>query len=75
MKEKERVRVNFNLPSDLVEQIKIYANELGINTTSAYTVLLKQALEQQSMLREMPKLINTLTDMKNNALDKDKTGR
>lgn len=42
-------RVNINLPSNLVERVKEYAYSLGINTTSAYIVLLNQALDQKDI--------------------------
>lgn len=68
---RELTRINMNLPVDLVEQVKKYASEFGINTTSAFTILVKNALEQQNMLREMPKLINTISELKDIAIEKE----
>lgn len=39
-------RVNINMPLTLHERIKEYAENLGINVTSAYIVLLNQLLER-----------------------------
>lgn len=56
-------RVNINLPTSLVEKVKEYANQLGVNTTSAYIFLLNQALNQKdsiaglSILAELSKKI------------------
>ena len=59
------VRVNMNLPSHIVERIKEYADSLGINVTSAYIVLLNQALEQKDMLLQLPMLMSSFNDIKN----------
>ena len=50
-------RVNMNLPSHIVERVKEYADDLGINVTSAYIVLLNQALEQKSTINQLPLII------------------
>ena len=44
------------MPENIVEQVKDYADELGINVTSAYTVLLNQALSQRDILNNLPEL-------------------
>lgn len=43
----ELKRVNMNLPSDLVQRVVSYGESMGLNTTSAYIVLLNQALDQK----------------------------
>lgn len=53
----ELTRVNINLPTSLVEDIKEYADSIGINTTSAYIVLLNQALEYKTVMASMPVLL------------------
>lgn len=58
-------RVNINLPINIIEQVKTYADELGINTTSAYILLLNQALEYKEIMKQMPTLITLYSDMKN----------
>ena len=39
----ELVRVNINIPVNVVFRVKEYAESLGINVTSAYIVLLNQS--------------------------------
>ncbi len=63
------VRVNINLPSRIVEKVKAYADSLGINTTSAYIVLLNQALEQKDAMQQLPLLYKAVEMAK----DLDKT--
>lgn len=60
----ELTRVNINLPTTVVEKVKEYADNLGINTTSAYIVLLNQALEQKSMIENLPFLLQTANELK-----------
>ena len=58
-KEKSNVelkRVNINLPTNLVDRVKEYADNLGVNTTSAYVFLLNQALNQLDQIQYMPVL-------------------
>lgn len=59
----ELVRVNMNLPSNIVNQVKEYADNLGINVTSAYIILLNQALEQKNMIVQLPTLLNILSGL------------
>ena len=70
-------RVNINLPKDLVESVKEYANEIGVNVTTAYIFLLKQALQQNNTMKNLPALLSlfsqlkTLDDLKNQKLTDD----
>ena len=50
--------MSFNVPKKLAERVENYAKELGLNKTSAYIVLLNQALTQNDMQRNMPELVN-----------------
>lgn len=52
----ELKRIAFNLPVNLVERVQEYANNLGINVTSAVIVLLNQALEQNETMSKLPLL-------------------
>lgn len=52
----ELKRVNINLPINLIERVKDYADNLGLNTTSAYIVLLNQALEQKQSIQGLTAL-------------------
>ena len=54
----ELKRVNINLPITLIERVKDYADNLGLNTTSAYIVLLNQALDQKQSLNSLPAIID-----------------
>lgn len=56
-------RVNINLPSNLVERVKNYACSLGINTTSAYIVLLNEALDQKESVNSLPLIIQAYQDI------------
>ena len=57
-------RVSINLPSNIVTRVKEYADNLGINNTSAYIVLLNQALEQTDMLKQLPAMYGLLNEVK-----------
>ena len=57
-------RVNMNLPTKIVEEVKEYAEELGLPVTQAYTLLLNQALEQKDLIKNMPKILNTINELK-----------
>lgn len=68
----ELVRVSINLPSSIVEKVKEYGDNLGINTTSAYIVLLNQALEQKDMLNQLPNIMTTISTMQKMSTKEDK---
>ena len=55
----ELIRVNLNLPKQLTERVENYAKEMGLNKTSAYIVLLNQALTQIEMQKNVPELVNS----------------
>lgn len=61
-------RVNLNLPVHIIEKVKTYANELGINSTSAYIVLLNQALDQRATVDFLPLLGTMYADARNAGL-------
>lgn len=61
----ELKRVNMNLPINLIERVKEYADSLGINTTSAYIVLLNQALNQTQSVNSMPIILDMYSKMMN----------
>lgn len=75
-KNTELKRVNINLPLSIIEKVKDYADSLGINSTSAYIVLLNQALEQKDMVNNLPlmfTMINELTTLENKKSKLDNT--
>lgn len=55
--ERKLKRVNINLPENIVDSVKRYADSLGINVTSAYIVLLNQALSQEVAMNNLPQLL------------------
>lgn len=61
---KEFTRVNINLPNNLINKVKEYANSLGINVTTAYIILINQALEQKDMLSKLPVLMTMIEEAK-----------
>ncbi len=54
---KDTIRVTCNLSSDLVQKIEDYAEQNGINRTSAVSVLLSQALQGQQAMSDLNKLV------------------
>lgn len=54
-------RVNINVPVELYDRVRNYAEDIGINITSAYIILLNQALDNKDMLNQMPLITATLT--------------
>lgn len=51
-------RVNINLPTSLIQRVTDYGIENGLNTTSAYIVLLNQALDQKETIKNLPIMMN-----------------
>lgn len=60
----ELIRVNMNLPASIVNRVKDYAEKIGINTTSAYIVLLNQALDQKESIESLPIILNAIEEIK-----------
>ena len=48
------IRVNLNVPEDLMEKVKEFGASMGLNNTSAINVLLKKALEQNDVMEKLP---------------------
>lgn len=76
IEKRDITRVNMNLPTKIVVQVKEYADELGLPITQAYTMLLNQALEQKDMLKNMPQILNSMANLKEiaNELKKSSNG-
>lgn len=68
----ELKRVNMNLPSDLVQKVVDYANKMGLNTTSAYIVLLNQALDQKETIDNLPIMLELLKNELANVTKEEK---
>lgn len=63
-KKLELKRVNMNLPVDLIQKVTEYGEKLGLNTTSAYVVLLNQALNQVDTINNLPLILDTVNKLK-----------
>ena len=64
LEKRDITRVNMNLPTQMVNKVKEYAEELGVPITQAYTVLINMALEQKDMIKLMPSLMKGITELK-----------
>lgn len=51
----ETVRVNMNLPVQLVNQVKQYSVDMGLPFTQGYTILLQNALNNIDQLKTIQK--------------------
>ena len=63
---KDLKRVNINLPVSIINRVKDYANKLGLNVTSAYIVLLNQALEQKNSIDQLSLFTSIYNELKSN---------
>ena len=61
-------RVNMNLPSDLVQRVTDYGLAHGLNTTSAYIVLLNQALDQKDTIKSIPEMLMIFEELRKNGI-------
>lgn len=66
LEKRELTRVNMNLPTEIVNSVKVFANDLGLPITQAYTVLLNQALEQKSLYDSLPEMIKAFNHILEN---------
>lgn len=53
----ELTRVNYYLPSKLVERVKQYSNSLGVPMTQGVVLLLTKALDNNDVMTELPKVM------------------
>lgn len=60
----ETTRVNYNLPSKLVERVKQYSRDMGVPITYGVVLLLNKGLENASILNEIPKLNKFIEEYK-----------
>lgn len=56
----ELKRVNVNLPSALAKRVEEYAEKKCLNSTTSYTILLTQALDQQETLESLPVILDAI---------------
>lgn len=69
------VRIAMNFPEPLLNQVKEYADSLGVNMTNAFIFLVNQALQQKDIFKNFPIMISMLNELKqmensNNSSDK-----
>lgn len=57
MEKLETVRVNLNLPKNLVRQVDEYASSMNVNRTSAVCVLISQAINSQKAVNDLSELL------------------
>lgn len=60
----ELTRVNYRLPSKLVERVKQYSTDLGIPMTQGVVLLLTKALDNENILDQLPMLLELYKEFK-----------
>lgn len=60
----ELTRVNYYLPSKLVERVKQYSNSLGVPMTQGVVLLLTKALDNNDVMTELPMVMEFIQDYK-----------
>lgn len=60
----ELTRVNYYLPSKLVERVKQYSNSLGVPMTQGVVLLLTKALDNNDVMTELPKVMEFMQGYK-----------
>lgn len=60
----ELTRVNYRLPSKLVERVKQYSNDLGVPMTQGVVLLLTKALDNENILEQLPMLLELYKEFK-----------
>ena len=63
-KKTKLVRIAMNFPEPLLNQVKDYAESLGVNMTNAFIFLVNQALQQKDMFNNFPIMISMLNELK-----------
>lgn len=57
MAKKETMRLNINVPVELMDRVDSYADNMAINRTSAVAVLLSMALDSQKAMNSLDELL------------------
>lgn len=60
----ELTRVNYRLPSKLVERVKQYSIDLGVPMTQGVVLLLTKALDNEDILQQLPMLLELYKEFK-----------
>ncbi len=64
VKKNDKTRINLNIPTSIVDKVKKYADEMGLNLTSAFIVLINKGLEQNEIYTQLPMLTALLNSAK-----------
>lgn len=65
----ELTRVNYRLPSKLVERVKQYSNDLGVPMTQGVVLLLTKSLDNENVLEQLPMLLELYKEFKSKELE------
>lgn len=65
----ELTRVNYRLPSKLVERLKQYSTDLGVPMTQGLVLLLTKALDNENILEQLPILLELYKEFKSKELE------
>ena len=57
MEKPETIRINLNMPIELLTRLDNYATNMNINRTSAICVLINTALESRKAMNDLSKLL------------------
>lgn len=60
----ELTRVNYRLPSKLVERLKQYSNDLGVPMTQGLVLLLTKALDNEIIIDQLPMIMELYEEFK-----------
>lgn len=60
----ELTRVNYRLPSKLVERLKQYSNDLGVPMTQGLVLLLTKALDNETVIDQLPMITELYEEFK-----------
>lgn len=60
----ELTRVNYRLPSKLVERLKQYSNDLGVPMTQGLVLLLTKALDNETIIDQLPMIMELYEEFK-----------
>lgn len=60
----ELTRVNYRLPSKLVERVKQYSNDLGVPMTQGVVLLLTKALDNETIIDQLPMIMELYKEFK-----------
>lgn len=65
----ELTRVNYRLPSKLVERVKQYSIDLGVPMTQGIVLLLTKALDDENILDQLPMILELYKEFKSKELE------